>query len=87
MKRCERGSLKTAPGKKMFPFPSVACLFHKSPSQATLHEVSSMCYQWLQLLVLSMQLLDFIFSSSLIFQRGSLTAERDMESHLLDFIF
>lgn len=76
MKRCERGNLKTAPRKKMFPFLFVAHLFHKSLSQATLHKVSGMCYRWLQLLVFSMQLLDFIFSSSLIFQRGFLAAER-----------
>lgn len=83
MKGWGRGDLKTAPGRKTFPFLLVACL---SPSQATLHKVSDKYYQWLskallQLLVFSMQLLDFIFSSSLLIQRESLAVERDMGSH------
>lgn len=86
MKGWGRGDLKTAPGRKTFPFLLVACLSDKPPSQATLHKVSDKYYQWLskallQLLVFSMQLLDFIFSSSLLIQRESLAVERDMGSH------
>lgn len=85
MKGCERGDLKR-PGRKMFLFLFVACLPNKSPSQATLHKVSRTYHQWLskallQLLVFSMQLLDFIFSSSLFIQRKSIAVKRDMGSH------
>lgn len=76
----------------MFLFLSVACLSNKSsPFQATLHKVNGICYKWLskallQLLVFSMQLLDFIFSGSLLIWRESLAVERDMGSHYLAFI-
>jgi len=58
----------------VFLFLFVACLSNKSPSQASLHNMSGTYYQWLsrvllQLLVFSMQLLDFTFSSSLLIQR------------------
>lgn len=86
MEGWRRGGLKTVPGRKIFPFLFVASLSNESLSQATLHKVSGTCYQWLskallQLLVFSMQLLDFIFSSSLLIQRESFAVERDMGSH------
>lgn len=90
MKGWGRGILKTAAGRKMFPFSVCACLSNKSPSQATLHKGSCTFYPWLsrtllQLLAFSRQLLDFIISSSLL-QRLLLQKEMwEVISQLLFF--